>query len=138
MRKTLDAELRARRHYRSTLCRRVLWGWKRVAHHASLAEVRWVNRDGRRVALRKEVVECMESHLLAWRRWVQLVREATKRYGAVGKKEEAKAFLALKQIVVRRKALRQLAVARWRDYSKAHWQLPFRGTHAISSTSGLA
>ena len=51
----LDAELKARRHYRLRLCLKCLWGWKRVAHHAHLAEVRWVTRDGRRVALRKEV-----------------------------------------------------------------------------------
>ena len=51
VRHTLDAELKARRHYRNALCLRVLWGWKRVAHHAHLAEVRWVNRDGRRVIM---------------------------------------------------------------------------------------
>ena len=78
----LDAELKARRHYRLRLCLKCLWGWKRVAHHAHLAEVRWVTRDGRRVALRKEVAERMESHLLAWRRWTHVSREAARRYGA--------------------------------------------------------
>jgi hypothetical protein len=53
----LDFELRARRHYRRALCVRVLWGWKRVAHHAHLNEVRWVNRGGRRVALKRDVAQ---------------------------------------------------------------------------------
>ena len=57
--------------------------------HAHLAEVRWVNRGGRRVALRKEVAKAMEDHLLAWRRWTHVSREAKKRYGAVGMREAA-------------------------------------------------
>lgn len=44
VRHSLDDELKARRHYRRRLCFKMIVGWKRVAHHASLAEVRWAHR----------------------------------------------------------------------------------------------
>ena len=43
------------------LQRKHSWAWRRVAYHAKLVEVRWVVRDGRRVALRKEVCEEMSA-----------------------------------------------------------------------------
>ena len=84
------------------------------------------------VALRKEVAECMETHLLAWRHFTHVAREAERRFGAVGSKLTAKTFLALRAVVTRRQTLRRLAVARWRDYSKSYWQLPFRAWCAAS------
>jgi len=125
-RQTLDTELRARRHYRYALTRRVLWGWKRVTHHANLCEVRWVMRGNRRVALRKEVVQTVEAFLRAWHDFVRLSVETRRRFGDLGIKALAKAFYAFQGLVARRKRLRNLTITRWKDYCKASVHLPFR------------
>ena len=96
---TLDDELRARRHYRHSLCRLVFMSWVRVAHHAHLCEVRFVNRNGRRVALRKDVADTLESHLKAWRRWTHLSTEAKRRYGDAAWRTAEKVFTAFRRVV---------------------------------------
>ena len=122
----LDTELRARRHYRLSLQRSVLWAWKRVAHYSNLSEVRWVTRGNRRVALKKHIVDTLESFIRAWRQFVHVSTEAKRRFGACGFRDTSSAFYALRSLVQRRKRLRQLTVTRWRDYGRSIWQLPFR------------
>ena len=126
MRQELDAELHSRRHYRFALCRKVFCGWQRVAHHAQLSEVRWVDRGGRRVALRKEVANSMELHLTAWRRWTYVSREARRRYGDLAKQQAARVFGAFRDECRKRRRLRRLAVTRWMDHGKAYFHIPFR------------
>ena len=103
-----------------------MWGWRRVAHHAKLVEVRWVVRDGRRVALRKEVVEEMEKHLGAWRRHTKLTRIAEKRFGQLTKEFFAMAFYELLAVTRRQRKMRQVVIDHWRDVDRAYRKVPFR------------
>jgi hypothetical protein len=137
VRRTLDDELRARRHYRFSLCRRVWGGWQRIAHQAHLSEVRWVTRNGRRVALRKEVALSMESHLKAWRQWTYVMREVRRRWGHLALKEASKAFYGLRTVCQRRRHLRRLAISRWRDHGRAYFQVPFRAWYLFMVDSKI-
>ena len=78
------------------------------------------------MALKKHVVECMSSHLLAWRRWTRVSREAARKFGSVGNRLLRRVLLAFRGVIARQRSLRRLAIARWRDLSNARWQLPFR------------
>ena len=111
-RRQLQKEMAARRQHRHALSRRAFWGWKRVAHHAALSEVRWVQRGHRRVALKKEVVDHLESHLHAWQQYTYVVREARRRFGFVGQRILEEAFYALSDLVARRKKIRRLVIGR--------------------------
>ena len=55
-RDSLDQHLCARRCYRRALQRRTFWAWRRDTHMARMIGIRWVIRDGRRVALRRDEV----------------------------------------------------------------------------------
>ena len=55
-RRLLDVNLSSLRHYRSSLQRRTFVMWRRVTHQTRAGAIRWVDRDGRRVALRADIV----------------------------------------------------------------------------------
>ena len=73
-----------------------------------------------------------------WERALHELRRGTKtghwmwfvfpQISGLGSSEMARAFVALRAIVGRRKALRRLTIARWRDYSKSYWTVPLTST----------
>ncbi|KAL1528329.1 hypothetical protein AB1Y20_009683 [Prymnesium parvum] len=125
-RASLDAQLKARRHFRHGLQRKHLWAWRRVAHHAKLVEVRWVVRDGQRVALRKDVMDQMQIHLQEWHRVAKSHRAAKLRFRSINHEFFTLVFHELVQVVRRRRQTRLLVVDTWRNFDRAYRKLPFR------------
>ena len=125
-RKELDSCIAAMRHCRRSLARRALVGWRRVAHMAKQADIKWVTRGGRRVAMRSAHVELMHSHLRAWRRLTRTRRETERRFRSTGASLVGAVFRGWRGASRRQAQLRLVAVQRWIEFGRVYGQLPFR------------
>ena len=125
-RRELDKSIAAMRHFRLSLARRALVGWRRVAHAAKQADIKWVTRGGRRVAMRSAHLALMQSHLHAWRRLTWTRRETERRFRSTGRSLVGAVLRGWRGASRRQAQLRLVAVQRWIEFGKVYGQLPFR------------
>ena len=100
--------------------------WRRVTHQTRAGAIRWVDRDGRRVALRADIVDLLHLHLHAWRRTTVARREADRRHERHLRTLARRALLGLRDATRRNVQLRALAVQLWLEVGRTYTQVPFR------------